>query len=399
MKKIKTIIHFLFILLSSLCCNTFAQCDLEGLINQLYSSDPLERESSAFDIADCNLRDALPKIEGLWNEEEDYNVKIQYLQTLYVLGSDQIVDYSLEIVNSKYNSNRPLDINPYYGKVIATRILFANGEYSTFNSVYDLLNNDYDDANSIVVFALGDIIEYLPVESENAKQWLIYITNNDSNDLTRSVSLETLFNYFPIETVDLGLDIFNQENSYMLKYEVFKSLISINYAGLKNFFYENLTIADYSDLRYSIADSLLSIFGEPSDFKAVISYQPNEPDETARSLMGYSISDFIPPNPDTLNWQGMITKLLSYTDELFQYSWIKNEETRDYYIQKLNAVNEAVGNHGATAEACTIINEQLLPKAEQDLKDKLITTEGYKFLYYYTIYIKEEIEKEYGACQ
>ena len=217
MKKIKTIIHFLFILLSSLCCNTFAQCDLEGLINQLYSSDPLERESSAFDIADCNLRDALPKIEGLWNEEEDYNVKIQYLQTLYVLGSDQIVDYSLEIVNSKYNSNRPLDINPYYGKVIATRILFANGEYSTFNSVYDLLNNDYDDANSIVVFALGDIIEYLPVESENAKQWLIYITNNDSNDLTRSVSLETLFNYFPIETVDLGLDIFNQENSYMLK--------------------------------------------------------------------------------------------------------------------------------------------------------------------------------------
>ena len=399
MKKIKTIIHFLFILLSSLCCNTFAQCDLEGLINQLYSSDPLERESSAFDIADCNLRDALPKIEGLWNEEEDYNVKIQYLQTLYVLGSDQIVDYSLEIVNSKYNSNRPLDINPYYGKVIATRILFANGEYSTFNSVYDLLNNDYDDANSIVVFALGDIIEYLPVESENAKQWLIYITNNDSNDLTRSVSLETLFNYFPIETVDLGLDIFNQENSYMLKYEVFKSLISINYAGLKNFFYENLTIADYSDLRYSIADSLLSIFGEPSDFKAVISYQPNEPDETARSLMGYSISDFIPPKPDTLNWQGMITKLLSYTDELFQFGWIKNEETRDYYIQKLNAVKEAIENNSASAEACTIIDEQLLPKAEQDLKDKLITTEGYKFLYYYTIYIKEEIEKEYGACQ
>jgi hypothetical protein len=53
----------------------------------------------------------------------------------------------------------------------------------------------------------------------------------------------------------------------------------------------------------------------------------------------------------------------------------------------------------AIPEVCSIIDEQILPRAEQDLKDQLITTEGNEFLHYYTIYIKEGIEKEFGSCQ
>ena len=391
-------LFYTFFMIISFSLVVWAQCNLEELINQLYSPDPLDRESSAFDIADCNFIDALSTIEELWNEEEDYNVKIQYLQTLYVLGSDHIVDYAFEIVNSNYNPNRPLDTNPYYGKVIATRILFANGEYSTFNSVYDLLNNDFEDANSIVVFALGDIIKYLPVESENAKQWLSYIINNSSDDLTKSVSLEILFNYFPSETIQMGLDIFNGENSYMLKYEVFKFLIDINYVGLRSFFLDKLTTADFSDLRYSIADSLLSIFGEPSDLKAIKDYQPNEPDETARSLMGYAIDEFIPPKPENQPLDNMINSLISYAEELYQYEWITKEDTYNYYVDILNDLKESL-YAGELERACSIINERILPQVDQDLAEELITIEGYKFLHYHTIYISERMEELLGPCE
>ena len=45
-----------------------------------------------------------------------------------------------------------------------------------------------------------------------------------------------------------------------------------------------------------------------------------------------------------------------------------------------------------------MIGKSIFPAMEQDLQEELITTEGYKFLFYYTIYIKEEIEEEFGAC-
>jgi len=151
-------------------------------------------------------------------------------------------------------------------------------------------------------------------------------------------------------------------------------------------------------LRIGIADSLLFRFGEPSDLKAVIDHQPNDPDETAKSLMGYSINEFIPPKPDSLNCYELCEKLISYTGELFQYGWIRNEETRDYYVQQLAEVNKSIEITGEINDACVIIKDQIIPQVERDLKDELISEEGYKFLHYYTIYIKEDIEEEFGAC-
>ena len=115
-------------------------------------------------------------------------------------------------------------------------------------------------------------------------------------------------------------------------------------------------------------------------------------------LMGYSIKKFIPPKPDSLEYEALYENFIIYVDELLQYEGIKNEETRDYYIQKLNAVNEVLKNNSKSEGACAIINDQLLSKTDQDLKNQLITKEDYKFLHCYTIYIKEEIEKEFGNC-
>lgn len=112
----------------------------------------------------------------------------------------------------------------------------------------------------------------------------------------------------------------------------------------------------------------------------------------------YIIQNFIPPRPDGLGYYDLATRLISYTEEMFQYGWIENEETRDYYIQQLTTVYESIEETGEIGEACSIIDERILQQLEQDLAENIITTEAYKFLYYYTNYIKEEIEKEFGPC-
>jgi hypothetical protein len=67
-------------------------------------------------------------------------------------------------------------------------------------------------------------------------------------------------------------------------------------------------------------------------------------------------------------------------------------------VQQLTEFTNSIKSTRKTEEACSIIDERILPQAELDLQQQLITTEGYRFLHYYTIYIKEEIEDEFGSC-
>jgi hypothetical protein len=152
-------------------------------------------------------------------------------------------------------------------------------------------------------------------------------------------------------------------------------------------------------MRTTIVHYLLEEFGAPSELKFVSDYQPNEIHPTSKSIIGFYIQNFIPPKPDKMNWNGLATKLITYTDEMLQYGWIANQQTKDFYTTKLQDIITLMNQTNEIDSTCIIINTVLLPQVEQNLQEKLITTEGYKFLHYYTIYIKEEIEEELGPCQ
>lgn len=84
---------------------------------------------------------------------------------------------------------------------------------------------------------------------------------------------------------------------------------------------------------------------------------------------------------------------------MFRYLWIQNEETRDYYINKLrDLINSIDPSIGEIKNACSLIESDILAKLEEDINNELITREAYKFLHHYSIYIKEEIEKDFGNC-
>ena len=393
----------ILILIILLVCAIENRPQTDTLLNYLNEADIWKRGMALAKIKQDSLTGFIPVLEEkIFTQTEPLMIK-NYLETLDVINAGEIVPITyqfIEMADGFANMHPPAD--PLEMKVIATEILFKRGDYSTAHYVFELADREYpfnQHSRLIVISMLGRIINELPSHENQAKEILLRALNNSPNTKVRFISLSFLSDKYGPQLIDLYITLGQSDSDWLLRLQAIKSLWAYNYLQLNGFLRDRLISDNQPELREWVGKYLQNWFGEPSDYKHLQDYLPKEPDEATKKGISLELVTFIPPKPDTLNWSGMITKLLSKTDELFQFGWIKNEETRDYYIRKPNAVKEAIENNNATAEACTIINEQLLPKAEQDLKDKLITTEGYKFLHYYTIYIKEEIEKEFGSCQ
>jgi hypothetical protein len=155
-----------------------------------------------------------------------------------------------------------------------------------------------------------------------------------------------------------------------------------------------LSIDPSWSLRTDIADTLLIKFGEPSDLKAVIDYQPTEPDTTGSSLMNFSIRDFIPPVPSSsITTEQMAVNLLAYTDELYEYEWITDEEAYEAFRGDIAFLIEVIRAQVPETICSTLLN--ILYMCEDKYNNEL-TTEGYKFLKYHTTYIRDRVETEYN---
>src|SRR3972149_9988980 len=255
----KKIIIFIFLLIV-VCAETKSQCNYEEIIIDLQSEDPFERYWATYAISSCELLEAIPDLEELFIIESDLKVRVGILECLSILGSDYIEEFAYEIINSTQTQNSGLDINPAYAKVLATRVLFEIGIFSTYQRVNDFLENDFSEINTIVCFSLNDIINNLPAEANNAKQWLINIGNNSTDELNRSLALETLFDQFGNEIIQLGLTIYSSDESMMVRFQVLNSLIKVNYSGLQDFLRTNFLLDNDPSIRYRMCDSLIQKF-------------------------------------------------------------------------------------------------------------------------------------------
>ena len=393
----------ILLLIILLVCAIENKPQVDTLLNYLNDADIWKRGMALAKIKQDNLTGFIPVLEEeIFKQSEPVMIK-DFLETLDVLDAGEIVPITyqfIEMADGFADMYPPAD--PLEMKVIATEILFKRGDYSTAHYVFELAEREYlfnERTRLIVISMLGSIINELPSHENQAKEMLLQALNNSPNAKVRSMPLSFLSGKYGSQLIGLYVTLSQNDSDWLLRLQAIKSLRASNYIQLNGFLRDRLLSDNQPELREWVGTYLLNWFGEPSDYKYLQDYSPDEPDSATKEGISLELVTFIPPKPASLNWQEMITRLVSYTDELFQYNWIKNEKTRDYYNQKLNSVNEAIENNNPTAESCTIINEQILPQTEQDLKEQTITSEGYKFLHYYTIYIKEEIEKEFGACQ
>jgi hypothetical protein len=379
--KIIYLLYFVFFLNS----NVFCQISIEDLDNPIFSV----RLSALERIVKEKLVDFIPEIQSRLFDQTTLTMQFSFLEALAKLDDPEIESWTLQFIENADNFQYP-DDDPLYYKVLATGLLFDIGNYSTVQYLFDLLNRDRDIVNPSSLALLKITIMNIPERSEEATEELVRIFNNAKIDgIFRNVALDILYDTDYTDIMNLALTAAINDQSPVIRDNAIRILKTNNYSGLHNLYVQQLSIDSDPTIRSRYATSLLNLYGEPSDLKIVIDYLPNETDTTILSWVDLAVDNFIPPKPDELNWQGMITELVSYTSEMFTYGWITHAKTRDYYISTLNLLNSQLERQLYT-EACATLNIKLLDRIETDLAANKITTEGYKFLHYYCVYIKEE---------
>lgn len=365
-------------------------------IDDLYSNDDNVVWAALEDIKNENLQEAIPVIVDIISTKSPVT-QIQFLETLAFFHAAEINSVAHELIN-RADDFAAVDpaFDPLIAKVRATSALFQVMDYSTTQYVFDLINMEYPIVSPSTTLLLPFIIENVSEYSSQAYDALVYAYQ--SVDKSNSLYFFIVDNLARINYNEIGDDIIDEFiNNVKFESRMFslKVLISYNTTDAESILLNQLPIDPAWSLRIAIADSLLSHFGKPLDLKTVIDYQPTEPEETAKSLMQYSIQEFIPPRP-AVSTSEMIVNLDLYTDQLYQYGWITTEERYNSYKNLINQIKKFY-NRSKLNELCSSLN-QLLSNSFQDVQYGYITQEGYKFLYYHGIYIKENVETELGTC-
>jgi hypothetical protein len=220
-----------------------------------------------------------------------------YLKALHKLQSERIEKSSFDFISfaDNFGNMRPKE-DPLEMKVKATIFLFDAENYSTIQYVFDIVNRDKPDVNPDAIILLGRILNEVPTYSETAKRELQHIMNNSSNETSRFNAMLFLSIHTNSEFLSNYVNIFLNDEDITVRDQALSHLFNLEYEDLKSLLYQQLSEDPSEVMRAQIADSILAVYGEPSDLKAIIDYQPTEPDEHINSWMQFAISDFLPPN-------------------------------------------------------------------------------------------------------
>jgi hypothetical protein len=367
----------------------------QSLLDKLDSDNFEERFEALEIIKNQQLIEYIPELESRVFSQETYLLQYSFIEALDALEAPNTYDLILTYYNN-INTFEPLP--PYNSlesklesKVRAMWLLFKFGDYSKSEDVFDYLNNEPNSKRyMIVINDLKFIYENVPAYQSQALDWILNILNNILNEFTfRNTALVILNQINYSETDALCVSILNDSNENPdLKYSALKILYDRNYPELRTILRNKVLNDPDNFIRFKAGSGLLQVYGVPSDLKLIIDYYPTEPDGDTKGLFQIVVADFVPPKPE-LNWSELITKLITYTNEMYSYQWIANTQSRDYYITKLNLLNSQITS-GRYKDACNTLNKDLLVTIDKDLTTNKITTEGYKFLHYYCVYIKEE---------
>jgi hypothetical protein len=382
--KIVLIIGYIFFRGTSLA-QSYQYC-----VDSLYSENYGTKIFAIRCVNDFQPEGAIDVLVELIKEQQPY-LQIQFLNALYSLEYEEVATEAHELISRAdgFGNYPEYPWDPLDAKVFATAILVYKGDYSTIGYVFEQLNQDeITITDALSLHLLSYIMDNIPAYKDEAKNILLNELNNSSEEI-RYFALLYLAEEFGEEMNNELIDRFVDDSDLPTRSLAFQYLCVNNYSGLNLLLKQQLESEEEPSLRIDIADSILYKFGEPPDLKDVINYQPNEPDGTAKSLIAYSIQEFIPPQPDsTVPLDLLLEKLKQYVAKLTEFEWIL--VTSYDFSDTAEAINDYYINEEYASVYETI--EKFVNAAETAWNNEEITDEGYKFLHYYPIYIKQRIE-------
>ena len=385
----KTFVIFFFLIN---ICSLFSQ-DKQHIINDLYSPDEIVVWAALEDIEANRIGEAIPIIIDLIPIKHP-TTQLRFLEVLQFFNYEGLIDLVYEFIgraDSFNNIDPPFD--PLRAKIRATLLLFYLGDFNTYEYVFQVINRSKPAVANEAIYLLPFIYENVPTSSNDAYNELLYgYLNSPVGSDVKYFCLENLNKLSPSNFNANLINQFTQSDIFENRIQALRLLCRNRIQGLNQILINQLSKEVEGSIRITIADSLLVLYGSPSDLKAVIDHLPNETNSTAHSIMRFEIREFIPPRPIEPTVQ-MIENLISYTTQLFQYSWIKDSTNYKSYLSELEKQKKFYIEKDEDNLNDSI--EHFLELVEGHHKPELLTEEGYKYLHYYETYIKENVDEEF----
>ncbi len=388
--------NILIVLIIVLSIKGLAQ-NSQDCLDSLYSQDYLIKLFAVECVTELKIQEAFNVLETLLLNQPPY-LQMQFINALYALNDPNIIQKAHALISraDTFDQDAEYPFDPLDAKVFATAILVYKGDFSTTNYVFEKLNRNEVTIKDITsIHLLPYIIRNIPAHKDEAKSILTNQLNN-ADATIRYYSLLYLAEEFGEEVNQELINKFVNDSDLPVKVKALEYLCINRYADLESLLKEQLAFEEESTLRTDISDTLLQKFGNPSDLKAVIDHQPLEPNETARSLLGSAIREFVPPRPSTsTSVSDMVSNLISTTDTLFNYTWLGDLTFTNSLKSKLTQAKIYLLSGDSLTCAIQVKSFQddvnLVYKDSLNPDPRFVTIEGWKFLYYNAQYILDRL--------
>ncbi len=349
-------------------------------------------------ISQYKIVEAIPGlIQNLWKQSPE--VQFEFLRTLQVLGSDQAHPLTLAFIDSvnHYSFSNSVYWSLYY-KVAANYILFRLGDYTNRNYLYEILDKYHSSIEWLATALLPMIIKNVPEDEQKAKSELLKIAN-ESNELDNSYSATyELYKIYGEPMLPLVKQRFLQETRSSSRVVYLQEFLSKHKTNEMRSFLANQALIDSSNyVKAQILKSLLTEYGSPYDYNFVLQNQSGLSPRYA-DWCKLPLKLFKPILPDSSSTVSiMVDSLLSYHTQCVPLNWLGDAA---FSLQLQNLINDAKTklNSSDSLGAAFKINQYqtAIIHAYQDPvtnTNQFVTSDGYKFLYYYPKYILERLPK------
>ena len=349
------------------------------------------------EIAHYEIDEAVPKLESIiWNTEPI--LQAISLQILNLFNSSKTYEYTLAFIDSiDNNSYENSSISSLDLKMKVVHILFAHNNFSLVGNVFEIINRDKPEISPYAREILDDIIRKVPEFADSAKAELLKLAmgnNVDSRD--RYFALAQLNELYSDEMLPEIRETFIQNSDTPTRILAMEFLVHHQYAELNTLLKDRLQLDPDPSLRYRISEELLKNFGSVSNYSFLQNYNINEIDTTISYLIKSELYLYKPKEPQTGKAITIIIDTLtSYTNQCYNYEWLKDEIYKNELLTKLtNAENylNAGDSLNCKTEITAFQNSvDLVYQNPEQNYPKYVSDEGYKFLYYYVGYIIERL--------
>jgi hypothetical protein len=372
-----------------------AQQQPNPFIPQLSDENKRVRMTALNRICLFNMAYLGDELKELMQYENEGDVLIAYLETLYCLDYPDIKPLA-ENVQQRIDELFPQPDKNYLARLDVSFILLSCGDLSGEDIILDYIENSsttwVNATNSLHYLLKGN-----SMRREEIKQHLKRIIMEHRPSGYHNYSALVIFSteFSDPDVIPFLISVLEEPEIESIVRVVAAEFLLKKNCYCNPVFRDRIVNDPDKYLRQNIAGLLIDKYGSPSDLKYLIDYIPNEPDPLIAEVMSIYVKNFIPPHPDDLSTVEKIERLKPYVEELYQYEWISDHETYAALSGEAVMISELY-NQQDIMELCTALNK-FLSNVEDSYREYL-TNEGYKFLHYTAVYIKEAVEEEFNTC-